>query len=130
MNYLAVNALIHENDSVAKNYFLYRDTFGSGEWSILPWDKDLTFGHNYRSRGGLSDEIWADFDRTNTIGSDHPFSSPSHPLYGDRSHQKDNGEWNRLIDLLYQIPQAREMYLRRLRTLMDFTAMAHDYWQI
>lgn len=119
INYLAVNTLIHDNDSAAKNFFLYQDTKGSGEWTMLPWDKDLTFGHNYMSLGGLSDEIWADFDHTNSLGSSHPFASPSHPLFGDHLHQKENGHWNRLIDALYQERPIRQMYLRRLRTLMD-----------
>lgn len=119
INYLAVNTLIHDNDSAAKNFFLYQDERGSGEWRMLPWDKDLTFGHNYMSAGGLSDEIWADFDHTNSLGSDHPFASPSHPLFGDLLHQKENGHWNRLIDALYQEKPIRQMYLRRLRSLMD-----------
>lgn len=119
INYLAATVLIHDNDCTAKNYFLYQDSAGSGEWQMLPWDKDLTFGRNFRSRAGLSDEIWADFDHTNSIGSDHPFASPSHPLFMDQEHQKENGQWNRLTDALYAIPIVREMYLCRLRSLMD-----------
>jgi hypothetical protein len=119
VNYLAATVLIHDNDCTAKNYFLYHDLEGSGEWQVLPWDKDLTFGRNFRSRAGLSDEIWADFDHTNSIGSDHPFSSPSHPLFMDQNHQKENGQWNRLTEALYSNPLVRQMYLRRLRSLMD-----------
>ncbi len=119
INYLAVNTLLHDNDSAAKNFFLYHDRQGSGEWRMLPWDKDLTFGMVYRSQGGLSDELLADYNQTNTIGLDHPLASPSHPLFGDREHQKENGHWNRLIDALYQVPPIRQMYLRRLRTFMD-----------
>ena len=46
------------------------------------WDLDLTFGRNYNG-SVLNDAIWADKDdvgRTNV--------SPSHPLFGDQSHQK------------------------------------------
>ena len=126
INYLAITAVIHDNDCVGKNYFLHHDRNGSGLWRILPWDKDLTFGHNYQSRGGLSDDIWADYDRTNSLGTDHPLASPSHPLFGDRSHQKENGQWNRLTDLIYQSDPTRQMYLRRLRTVMDALLQSPD----
>ncbi|MBM3845221.1 MAG: hypothetical protein FJ405_02905, partial [Verrucomicrobia bacterium] len=126
LNYLAVNVLIHDNDSVGKNYFLHRDSSGARLWRVLPWDKDLTFGHNHRSRVGLSDDIWADFDRTNTFGSDRALSSPSHPLFGDRTHQKDSGEWNRLTDAFHRNLGLQEMFLRRLRTLMDSLLQAPE----
>ncbi|MBN1582379.1 MAG: CotH kinase family protein [Anaerolineae bacterium] len=97
VNYLAATTLIHDGDCGHKNYYLYRDTKGTQEWMFLPWDKDLTFG---RVNVGhiLNDEIWADHD------------PQSYPL---------TLEWNRLIDVLYKTPAIREMYLRRLRTLMD-----------
>ena len=44
---------------------------------------------------------------------------PSHPLFGDSAHQKWDYRWNRIIDVLYAQPRIREMYHRRLRTLMD-----------
>ena len=34
---------LHNFDSAAKNFFLYRDP-ESGRWSYLPWDLDLSFG--------------------------------------------------------------------------------------
>jgi hypothetical protein len=96
-NYLAVTTLMHDIDCDRKNYFLYRDTEGSAEWTFLPWDKDLTFGRNY-VEGVLNDEIWAD----------QPLRS--HPFNLNR---------NRIINALYDTPAFREMYLRRLRTVMD-----------
>lgn len=108
IGYIAATAVIHDNDHIAKNYFLYRDSDGDGEWSFLPWDKDLTLGRNYTLTGGvLNDTMWADRD------------PQSHPLFGDRDHPKNDGPWNRLIDAVLQEPETREMYLRRLRTLMD-----------
>ncbi|MBU0679276.1 MAG: lamin tail domain-containing protein [Verrucomicrobia bacterium] len=116
INYIAATAIIHDNDHVAKNYYVYRDTEGDGEWTFYPWDKDLTVGRNYGPGGGvLSDGIWADVDeipgRTNV--------APSHPLFGDSEHQKYDYLWNRFIDAALDTPAIREMYLRRLRTLMD-----------
>ncbi len=108
VNYLAATSLMHDNDHLEKNYYLYRDSDGDGEWRMLPWDKDLTFGRNYTLQGGLFDDtIWAD---------DDPYS---HPLFGDSDHRKVDNVWNRLIDAVFQTPETREMYLRRLRTLMD-----------
>jgi hypothetical protein len=67
----------------------------------LPWDKDLSFGRQFlpQQGGAFNDVIWADHD------------PESHPL-----HCYTNSE---LIDALLDTPRIREMYLRRLRTLMD-----------
>jgi len=114
INYQAALVLMHENDAPHKNYHLYRDTEGTGRWFMIPWDKDLTWGRNYDG-AVLNDVIWADVDsiagRTNV--------SPSHPLFGDQLHQKWDFEWNRCTDALYAEPEIREMFFRRLRTLMD-----------
>ncbi|MGQ0627829.1 MAG: CotH kinase family protein [Phycisphaerales bacterium] len=108
ISYIAASQIIHDNDHVAKNYYIYRDTEGSREWTMLPWDKDLTFGRNFGAGGGvLSDGIWADDD------------PQSHPLFGDQQHPKIDGPWNRFIDATLREPTVRQMYLRRLRTLMD-----------
>ncbi|MEW6746895.1 MAG: CotH kinase family protein [Planctomycetota bacterium] len=108
INYLGATCLMHDNDHVAKNYYLYRDTEGDCEWQFLPWDKDLTFGRNFTLEGGvLNDTMWADHD------------PQSHPLFGDRYHLKIDNYYNRLIDALYKQPLIVEMYLCRLRTLMN-----------
>ncbi len=109
LSYLIATWLIHENDHVHKNYFLYRDSDGDGEWQFVPWDKDLTWGRNYNASigGVLNDEI--------------SFDDPqrSHVLMGDSQHTNPGGRWNRLIDRIYGNPRLREMYLRRLRTVCD-----------
>ena len=108
INYWAATTLMHDNDHVQKNYYMYRDTNDTREWRFLPWDKDLTFGRNFGAGGGvLSDGIWAAND---------PYS---HPLFGDSDHMKVDGLWNRLIDALSDTPDIRAMYVRRLRTVMD-----------
>ena len=33
-----------DTDCCHKNYYVYRDTEGTGEWQGLPWDVDLSFG--------------------------------------------------------------------------------------
>ncbi len=108
INYIAVTNLIHNNDHIAKNYYVYRDSEGDLEWQFLAWDLDLTLGRNYTLSGGvLNDTIWAELD---------PFS---HPDFGDRTHPKNDGPYNRLIDAILQQPETHELYLRRLRSIMD-----------
>jgi len=97
VNYLAVATVLHDIDCDESNYYLYRDTEGTGEWMFLPWDKDLTFGRNFDDHV-LKDAIWADHD---------PQSSPF------------NLANNHLIRAMYDTPAIREMYLRRLRSIMD-----------
>jgi hypothetical protein len=114
INYQAASVIIHNNDQPAKNYFLYHDTLGTGRWSMQPWDMDLTFGRNYQGKV-LNDDIFANLD----VVAGRPNVSPSHPLFGDSEHQKWDYLWNRLIDALLEEPDIRQMYYRRLRTLMD-----------
>ena len=115
-NYLATTVAIHNTDFPHKNYFLYRDTQGNGRWTMHPWDMDLTFGRNWQGTV-LNDEIWADRD---SIPGRPAEVSPSHPLVGEAEHKNWDTRWNALIDALYEEPEFREMYHRRLRTLVDW----------
>ena len=97
MNYLALRSVTLEADDVRKNFYLYRDTAGDGLWYIFPWDKDWTFG------------VEGD-------GAPHL----RNPFFGDKEHAKANAnQWNMLYDVVFDEPATREMFLRRLRTLMD-----------
>jgi hypothetical protein len=115
INYWASTVLVHDNDCTHKNFYAYRDSrdpvnnpHGTNEWMFLPWDKDLTFGLNYGIAGVVADQDWPNDVR-----------SPSHPFFGCSDHQKVDRQWNCVIDALYRSPVVRQMYLRRLRTLMD-----------
>ena len=44
MNYLSGRTITMDADDVRKNFYMYRDTNGNGEWHMFPWDKDWTFG--------------------------------------------------------------------------------------
>lgn len=108
INYIAITNLLHNNDHIAKNYYVYRDVQTDDEWWFIPWDLDLTQGRNYTIGGGvLNDTIWADRNQY------------SHPLFGDRNRPKNDGPWNRLIDAVFQHPESQELYMRRFRTVMD-----------
>jgi hypothetical protein len=96
-NYLAVRSITLDADDVRKNFYVYQDTLGNGEWSIFPWDKDWTFG------------VTGD-------GGQHL----RHPFFGDQAHRKDNAnQWNKLYEAIFNTTATKELYLRRLRSLMD-----------
>lgn len=117
LSYLAATVITQNNDQSTKNYFVYRDSDGSGEWSVFPWDLDLSFGLHFMSNDSiLDDTIYADKDNFTTFAGVTIW--PSHPFVGDSEHPQ-NRNWNRLIDAMYQVPEIREMHLRRLRSLMD-----------
>ncbi len=97
VNYLAAQVIVQDTDDTRKNFYLYRDTLGSGEWSIFPWDKDFTFG----------------------IG-EAAGNEAKHPFWGDAQHKNPNSlQWNVLFDAVHNNPRIRAMILRRTRSLMD-----------
>ena len=89
INYAAVTAIIQHVDSSTKNFYLAQDP-GTGRWSMLPWDLDHTFGNK------------CCFTPSN-------FVTPAEP--GDRN--------NPIMVALFASQDFRDMYFRRLRTLVD-----------
>jgi hypothetical protein len=118
LDYLAATVLIHQNDHPHKNHYLYRDSDGSGEWCFLPWDHDLTWGSNWigDQGGSYGDVIYANDDQVPGRGTK---IKPSHPFVGKEDCREWNDHWNHLIDALLSDTVVREMYLRRLRSVMD-----------
>ena len=112
INYLAAGVLCQDLDRTVKNYYLYRDSDGSRLWSVLPWDKDLTFG----LFGLQSDVVSGNDDSANYTGNGGGYIS--HPLFGTSLRSYPGGV-NNLIDAVYATTVTRQMFLRRLRTLMD-----------
>lgn len=105
-SYFADMALASSQDVSAKNYYLYRDSDGTGEWAITPWDVDLTWGRNWIDASGyFTDTIYTN----NVLSFDNP-AEQYKPA-------------NRLFDLFFANADFRQMYLRRLRTLMDTILM-------
>ncbi len=97
INNMAGNTILTNHDRLTKNYYMYRDAYGSGEWSQFPWDMDQAFAKR----------------------TDPNYSSV---LYGDTDHPQATGQpiyQNHLLDAILDTPITREMYLRRLRTLFD-----------
>ncbi|HAB19841.1 MAG TPA: hypothetical protein DCE44_25835, partial [Verrucomicrobiales bacterium] len=95
-------AIVSSQDHGHKNFYVHRDTPGSGDWTIFPWDVDLTFGRNWTdSSGYFTDTIY-----TNNVLNFYNSAQQGKPA-------------NRLYNLIFQHPEFRRMYLRRLRTVMD-----------
>ncbi len=98
VNCLAARVVTADVDCCHKNHYLYRDTNGSGEWQLMPWDVDLSFGRVWTCGNPCLNY----FDET---------------LYTTQSLLTGSG--HTVINPVFATPATREMYFRRLRTLMD-----------
>ena len=94
INYLAATAITNNRDQGHKNYYLYRDTVGDGEWAPLVWDVDLNLGRNWNPNDTYFDD---DFEENDI----------------------DDGPSNPLKALIYNDSRFSRMFYRRVRTLMD-----------
>jgi hypothetical protein len=74
VNYLAVARITQEGDDVWANMVIHRDSDRTGEWRIIPFDTNLSWGQLY----------WADYPAGNSvIHAANDSTSKSHPLYGN-----------------------------------------------
>ena len=110
INYLATARFAHENDDVWANMSLYHDNDGDGLWRIVPFDMNLSWGAMF---GEGSFSLYDGIQVTNDL-------QKSFPLYGSsQALALTSGAWNRMYDAIFQVPETREMFLRRTRTLLD-----------
>lgn len=101
VNFMALRSLVAEIDVNRKNFYFYRDSDGSLEWYLFPWDKDMTMGIGYD---------------TSTA------SNRANPWQSTNTFKHDPGatnQWCVLWEQGYQSPEIRAMVGRRLRTLMN-----------
>jgi len=109
-SFFADLAIASDQDVGHKNYYLYRDSDNTGEWAIFPWDVDLSWGRD-----------WVDSFTGSNYFNDVCFTTnilnfyPGSPIQAKPS--------NRLFDLFFANSDFQQMYLRRLRTLMDTILM-------
>lgn len=96
VNYLAVRQFNHDRDHGHKNYYLFCDTNRTREWRPIIWDVDLSWGHQWNGTEGYFDD-------------DLIYNNPLNSHSGN----------NRVYNLIYESPEMREMFVRRMRTLMD-----------
>ena len=119
INFMATNIIAQNIDASDKNHYLYRDTNGTGEWFMMPWDLDLVFGPDALN----TDTILAD---ENTRGATYP--NAVHPFLGSQAWPLHAGKINMFLDAVITTPSTREMLLRRVRTLTD-QYLASGYFQ-
>ena len=110
INFMATNVITQNIDASDKNHFLYRDTNGTGEWRMLPWDLDLVFG---------PDALNTDYMAADEITRGATYPNAVHPFLGSRAVPLHAGKINMLIDGIITDPKTQEMFLRRVRTLAD-----------
>jgi hypothetical protein len=109
VNYMATVAILQNIDASDKNHYLHRDTLDTREWRILPWDLDLTFGPDYLNTDTM---VYSLCD----VAGVH---CPSHPFIGARPYLLHPGKHHPLLEAVVGNTRAREMLLRRIRTLRD-----------
>ena len=98
IDFLAAKTLTADTDCCHKNHYLYRDSDGTREWQVFPWDVDLCFGR-----------VWT-------------CNNPCLAYYDELIYTNQPlfiGYGNTVLTPLFDTPATRQMYLRRLRTLMD-----------
>ena len=139
VNEMAAQTLMLGADRCTKNYYMHRDW--TGEWTRIPWDVEDIFPSDKRYGTSLcKPSECAATANLYCILSCEKFNSP---LYCDRNHPQDIFYWdgsrpeqdprstyNVLIDVMLSVWPVKEMYLTRLRTLMDqilATSFVDDY---
>lgn len=98
VNFLVMNSVINNTDYGHKNYYVYRDTEGTGEWTQLPWDVDLSLGRRW-------------------IGSHNYFYDP---IQTTHSPIEGHVHGNRMAELFMSHNTFNDMIYRRLRTMYDY----------
>ena len=119
ISYAVAARWVQENDDVWANMSIYHDNDGDNQWKIIPFDMNLSWGAIFAEG---SADLYTGVISTND-------NHKSHPLYGSSQAlalSGPGGAYNRIYDVIFRYPKLREMYLRRLRTVMDTVIQAPD----
>lgn len=126
INYMAVSVVIGHGDRCEKNFYVYRDADGSGEWSMFPWDMDVYLFLPGATRGGIQYVVTGKGEVRSIFFGDYgdwvnyrPHSW-LHWDYGASAHTGAyTNSYNRIYDAIIRMPETRAMYLRRLKSVTD-----------
>ena len=142
INEMAAQTAVLNQDRCTKNYFLLRDS-RTEEWMRLPWDLDGAFGIG-SGYGGVEPRdgycvltceqfnsplfcdrnhpqdvalLYSDFEGSNLQAQERAMDGNLGQTEGPVLEWRDS--YNHLTDALLRVPRTREMYMRRLRSIMD-----------
>ena len=94
ISYIVANAICQEVDHTQKNFYVHYD-IEKEQWACFPWDRDLSWGYLYTGSGDL------------------------YYTYGIYFGGWGGASDNRYLQSVFLDPKAKQMYLRRLRSIMD-----------
>ena len=91
------------------NMSLYHDNDGDNLWRIIGFDMNLSWGAFFLDNPANDQGIQATND-----------NHKSFPLYGSsQALSLTGGNYNRIYDVIFDVPQTLEMFRRRMRTVLD-----------
>src|SRR5438045_611996 len=109
ISYLIGARFVQENDDVWANMTLYHDNDGDHLWRIVPFDMNLSWGAFFLDNPANDTGIQATND-----------NHKSFPLYGSsQALSLTSANWNRMYDVIFTVPETRQMFLRRMRSVLD-----------
>lgn len=109
IDWLALHYLTGDVDAFGDDYWLYRPSGRDGRWILIPWDKDITFGHNERE--GLQPEPELGREGAGLVQLNDYFAY---------EYALDDAGWgNELITRFLQTPALRVRLFDRMLELMD-----------
>ena len=107
INFLAAIQVVQNEDCCSyKNYYLYRDSEGTREWQMMPWDLDLTFGRVFTAWVQVGTELFGGYYDTNIYWMNRYYSQA-------RAENDFIGRQHPLAEALWATPEIYEMFLRR-----------------
>jgi hypothetical protein len=107
VSYLAANVL-GSIYNPQKNYYVFRNT-RKREWQLIAWDRDFSYGDIFLGGG----------DTRYPAGGASPALISNERIEHAASNEDRRGGLNRLFEAVMATPWSREMFYRRLRTLLD-----------
>jgi len=118
VNYYAVNMVLSHWDGYFNNYFTYHDVYGTGIWTMYPWDQDKTWGFHDGIRGY---EVFTDMPLTFGMEGDKPPAWPKDrtvpPGFGFGAVWWRPGGY--ISKPLLANPQFRKLFLARTKELVE-----------
>ncbi len=112
INFMATIQHVQNEDCCGKNFFMYRDTAGNGEWQLLPWDLDLTFGRVFTAWQQVGTNLTGGYYNTNLYAQNLYYSQA-------RNASDYIGVGTHLPNAILSWSDTLAMFYRRWTTIME-----------